>query len=472
VVSFARPVTRLSILAATLFVTVQSVAFGARADGPLDGAWQAGPTRIEVSVTSWGGDCGPRPQSVTSRGGGRVQISQDGDHLVFRGSRTNRTDQCWSENSAVRRVSTTAQAGQWRTVCRTPAGDSRGETGTYVVRLSNPTTLDFRDVSEYDWQLNASHCLATITTTQSFSHSQTPTNPEPTPQPQPQTPPEPPANTACTPGAAARLNLYPASATVAPGGRVCFRARVVDARNCVVPSQSVAWSLDRAAGVRGELRDGCVSAGEGEGADGELRVTATSGALRDVATVRVHTADLSDLIARRGETGLVETDSQPAAPVPTAGENTQLAARTTVQASTTTVWVLIFAASGLGVACLLLFLVLRKRRSAAGADSFAHTIPTEPGAGDWGTASSETPTPSTPPTENMICPVCRRGYAPGGITCESDGATLLPYSVFTAQAKALEAAQLKSKLCPTCGERYSIETVFCGKDGTTLIAPK
>lgn len=469
---------RYGLLAAVTFVCLHFTATRARADGPYEGAWQAGPTRIAVAIHSWGSDCGPQPQSVTSHGGGSVQISQDGDNLVFHGSRTNRTDTCWSENTAVRRVSTTAQVGQWRTVCRTPTGDSRGETGTYVIRAASPSSLEFRDVSEYDWQLNTSHCTATITTTQTFSRSQTatPTPPTPTPPPVPTPPPapEPQVNTACTPGAAARLNLLPPSTTLAPGERVCMRARVLDAHNCAVPGAQVSWNLEHAASLNGELRDGCFRAGAaGPGSEGEFRVVVTSGALRDVATIRVHTTDLSDLIARRGETGLVGTDTQDVAPTPppTPVENTNVAVRETEQPTGSATLVAIVSGIALLLAALGFFLVMRSAKKTAAVNAASDLDSFDAYSAD--SSSGRASVAGLPPaTENMICPVCRRGYAPGSTTCETDGTALLTYPAFNAQAKALETATSQRKLCPMCGERYSMETTFCGKDGTTLVIPR
>src|SRR5690606_19615783 len=112
-----------------------------------DGQWREGPMSVSVQVESWGGDCGPRPVSTTSPGGGTFRISQSGDQLTFhlRSERTTRS--CWSENRAVRRVSSSHQAGTWRVVCRTPSTDSRAETGTYTIQAIGEDRLSFRDVS-------------------------------------------------------------------------------------------------------------------------------------------------------------------------------------------------------------------------------------------------------------------------------------------------------------------------------------
>jgi hypothetical protein len=194
-------------------------------------------------------------------------------------------------------VSTSVQGSTWRTVCRTPPGDSRGETGTYTLRASGDDALAFTDSSEYDWALNESRCTATITTTQSFSRTRAATA---TPPPPP--PPDEPAERACTPGAPARIAMRPERARVQPGERLCVRARVVDASGCAVPGQTIAWDLERPAGRAGTLDDGCFQAGTNPAdAEGEFRLQATSGGLRGDAVLTVRAQDLSDLIARRGD---------------------------------------------------------------------------------------------------------------------------------------------------------------------------
>src|ERR1700753_617970 len=52
---------------------------------PLTGSWRAGATSIDVQVESWGGDCGPRPQSTHSGGGGLVNVEQKDQVLLVHG---------------------------------------------------------------------------------------------------------------------------------------------------------------------------------------------------------------------------------------------------------------------------------------------------------------------------------------------------------------------------------------------------
>ena len=270
-------------------------ALGAEAQG-FEGTWRGGPVRMQVAIESWGRDCGPRPQSFTGEATGNVRISESGEQLVIHGTPQRRTDRCWSENRAVRRVSSTHDGQRWRVVCRTGPDDPRGETGTYTLSASGEDRLNYREVSDYDWQLNESRCKARMTVTQTFSRvgAPTPTPEEPTP--------EPPT---CTPGEPARIRLRPEEAEIEPGGLVRFSARVVDSAGCPIRGRNIRWSLTGSEGANGTMDDGLFTAAENAAeAEGEFTIRASAGPLRAESTVVVRTADLSDLIARRATVGV------------------------------------------------------------------------------------------------------------------------------------------------------------------------
>lgn len=461
--------------AALVSIVLSVTASVARADGPYEGEWRRGPMTISVSVATWGSDCGARPESTTVPARGAVNVTQDGDHLTFGGGRTTRS--CWSDNPAVRRVSSTFSSGTWRIVCRTPAEDSRQETGTYTLRATSNDVIEFRDVTEYDWQLNESHCRATSTTTQTFTRSGGGAVAEPTPTPT--TEPEP--SPACTAGAPARIALRPAATDVEPGGRVCFTARVVDAAGCAVRGAAPTLVLRAPAGRSGSLRGACfeaaATAAEGEG---EFAVVAThtpSGGseLRTEARVRVHTMDLSDLIARRAESGDVATDPGVASSDTASG----VAARAEGgPGAPTPWWALALAAVGLllvvGTAATLAS--RRRARNDRLARAAARRPITEaPLAAAPAPAPIAEPAPLPAPSavpnppssasaaSAMICPTCRRGYAAGDKLCPRDGTALVPYAEF-----AQKGADAETSVCPKCGKRYAGNRRFCGEDGTTL----
>ncbi len=422
----------------------------ARADGPYEGDWRQGAMQIDVRVETWGPDCGPRPQSSTAPARGTTRVTQEGDHLSFGGRRSTRG--CWSDNRAVRVVSSRVQSGSWQILCRTPPDDPRRETGTYTLRASGSDRIELRDETAYDWTLNESHCTATVTTTQAFERvgagsvaTPEPPRPEPTPEPTP----EP----ACTPGAPARVTLRPTSAEVEPGERVCFQARARDAQGCWV--RGSAPTIDLAPGAPGTLRGGCFEASR----EGEATVIARSGALETRATVRVRTLDLSGLIARRSEGGPTGDEAA------SAGQDAGVAARAAAPTSVVSPWLLVVAAAALLLAVLAAVVLAargRRRRGelAARAEqrAAAAVAPLEP----------HPPSVASPASaasgSAMICPMCRRGYGAEVVVCPKDHERLVPYAEFVARRDQ----STPERVCPTCGTRYPGTTKFCGKDGTTL----
>jgi len=439
--------------AASLIVSTASVLLWAgavRADGPYEGQWREGPMNVRVTVQSWGPDCGPRPQSTTTSGGGVFRISQSGDHLTFHMRRERSTRGCWSENRAVRRVSSTAQAGTWRIVCRTPSEDSRAEVGRYTIQAVGSDRLTFTDVSEYDWQLNESRCQADIRATQAFTRvgggggetSETGGSTEPAP-------------TRCTPGDAARVVLRPSRADVEPGGEQCFTARVVDAEGCSLrqrPRLTVSGP--------GSIRGNCYRAGD---SDGTARVHATSGGLRAEARISVHAMDLSDLIARRGET---RTDPEQLDPGDAESETASRVSARGSEGGPDLLW------PGIALAAALLLLVfgavaLRLRRGPGSPTGdialgrrFPHSEHPPPPHRESPAPEPADAADAPPDGEDLICPTCRRGYPPGTTTCPHDDTALVPYRDF--------ARGVGENVCPTCGKRYPKTTKFCGEDGATL----
>jgi len=447
-----RAMFRRTGLACLATFAVCAVVGVARADGPYEGEWRQGAMSIDVRVETWGPDCGPRPQSSTVPARGTVRVTQDGDHLSFGGRRSTRT--CWSDNRAVRVVSSRVQTGSWTILCRTPADDPRRETGNYTLRSSGSERIELRDETDYDWTLNESHCTAHVTTTQSFERvggsGGTTSTPQPQPDPEPTPTPDPP-EPACTPGAPARVVIRPSSADTAPGERVCFSARVVDAQGCWVRSSGVDLSV--ASGSIGAIRGTCLEVT----AAGEASVLARAGALEARATVRSSSLDLSGLIARRGETGVVGGGEA------SAGRDAGVAARA---APTTGIspWLLVVAGGSTVLAILAaIALAIRNRRRRAELAARAERRASM-------AAAAPLPSPaqasgSTAPAQDaMICPLCRRGYGAGVTSCPKDHERLVPYAEFAARRDQ----GVPERICPSCGTRYPGTTKFCGKDGTVL----
>lgn len=422
----------------------------AHAQGTYDGQWRPGAQRIDVAIDSWGSDCPARPQSSSTPGGAPIHITQSGDDLSFPGGHT--TSACWSENPAVHRVSRTYSDGTWRVVCRTPPEDARSETGTYTLHATTLDTIEYREVTQYDWTLNASHCTARLTTTQTYERVGASPPPTTTAPPPTTTVAEPP----CTPGAAARVAMRPSSANIASGERVCFTARLVDANGCTVPGGGAA-SYD-VRGSAGELHGNCFTA---SGSSGSAVVSGHVGSMSADATVTIVSSDLSDLTA--GHAGTTATGDESTA---TAGSEARVAARTDASGGGMPAWAAAASIAGLVLVLIAVVGLLtrgrRRPRRVADTSSFAPS-PAAP------VAIAPAPTAPAPPAaavgaEAKICPICRRGYPADVSVCPKDNEPLVAYAEFV-QRKEQGAP---GRTCPKCGTNYPSTTRFCGKDGTVL----
>lgn len=498
---------------------------GASVTAALEGTWRAGTTTMNVTVESWGEDCGPRPQSSRTSGGGTVRISAEGPELLIHGKgHLVRTDECWSRNPAIRRASSRFLTGKWTTQCQTPADDPREEKGTYSITQVSETELRYVDVSEYNWKLNDSRCAATITTVQTLLRSgakvgkKAAAEPEPTADPdraastpqrresaaaEQQVRPAPaqrgatdrareptsePRRRACTPGLASEVVIKPTEAEVELGQELCVRARAVDADGCPLPAGVVSYRLEHSAALKAELDGPCFvasqSAAEGEG---EFKLIASAGDLSAETRILVSSRDLSSLIAKRLEVGAVtgfetpseDADEPPAAPPPaTRVSAQQVATRTSGRGP------LILALLGLAILVLSAALVILRRRQGTtqAIAAEATTGPSPPSQDPQKNATaaraaaaadpSRPPKSATlaygdsaPPIETWICPNCRRGFPAIKLHCPRclpEEHRLLPYPEFQAQ----QMEQATPKRCQDCGTTWPGSTNFCGQCGS------
>jgi hypothetical protein len=401
----------------------------ASAQQSLSGTWQAGATSMQVSVESWGKDCGPQPKSSQSAGGGGVTLEQQGQALVIHArDHEVRSDRCWSPNPTLRRVASSYANGLWTTRCQTPSGDPREEQGNYTLKLLGTDRLLYQDVSHFNWRLNDSTCTATITTTQTLHRGAAaaaaatkpaagkPVTTTTTPA-QATTPPAPdasetePAST-CTPKTAARLSLRPRHAEIALGDRTCFRARVVDAKGCPLPDAAVTWSLKNARGLRATLDGGCFSAGISSAeSEGEFRVVAARGRLRAEATVVVAAESLTAILAKRLQAGAIEGT---------------------------------------------------------------------PGAAQEQRASADASVAPAPPAVRVAARAVKEAEPPGterwlaavAAALAAAAAILLLSRRSSARRRTSANTAARKRRCPDCGSTYPESSAFCGKDGSALLPPQ
>ena len=464
-----RPRLTLAYILGVVFTTWFALHAPSPARADLSGTWRAGATAIDVSIESWGEDCGARPASTRSNGGGLVTVEQKGQTLLLRGRDQDiRTDACWSRNPAMKRSAASYSDGLWMTRCRTAAEDPREELGIYTLTLQDQNTLLYKDVSHYDWALNESKCVATFTTTQTLTRQSGDTPPVAVAvQPTAVVEPAPREAKGCRPGAAANISLRPKQAEIEVGERVCFKPRVSDSTDCVLPNADVSFQLSPPKGSRGSLSNGCFTAANNAAdAEGEFRIVAKSGRAQTEARVTVKRLDLSSLIARRmensGLSGFEESEEElDKTPKAVARIATHTAPAEPDTGRSVLLWVLGVLAVGLTAAG---FWMIRREPAQ---ERPARAKPAQTARTSQGSARSA-PTPSSQrPGEAWICPTCRIGYPAEQTTCPKDGSRLVPYAEFAQRGKRDQ--QTKGKLCPTCGKSYPASAAFCGEDGASLV---
>ena len=458
-----------------------------RAQGSVSGTWRAGATAIDVTIESWGTDCGPRPQSTRSTGSTLVNVEQKDRVLVLHGRDQDvRSDMCWSRNPAIKRSVASYANNIWTTRCRTVDNDPRAEQGTYTLKLVDPDTLLYQDVSHYDWALNTSRCVATFTTTQTLSRSDAKAKPQPA-RPPPQrvdTPADVPAppeeERACTPGAPVHLSLRPRRIDVEVGQRVCFRARITDAADCALRDVEVDWSLSHSKALRATLNGGCFTAADSVAeAQGDFRIIAKAAGLEAEALASVRPIDLSAVIAKRMEgSGLIGFDESAESVRSPPKAVARISTHTSTEAQAGSMNRLLVGALG-GLAMLVTAVgwwFSQRNRPAAISGSErrrrgSRSVITEAGA--QGVETSPPASPATGPaagltddSEPWICPTCRVGYPAHQGTCPKDGTALMPYAQF---AQRRSPDQDRSKRCPICGKTFSAGSSFCSNDGASLV---
>ena len=155
----------------------------AGAQDTVSGAYIEGAGKVSVTIQNRGEDCGPKPKSYATKGGKKVDVELNGDHLFF--SDGSSTKKCWSDNTRLKRLSSAKKGSTWTTVCETPESDSRYEHGEYTIKVTEGG-LTFVNDSSYKWQLKTSMCKAVITIRKEYTKAGAKKGePEPEPEPEP-----------------------------------------------------------------------------------------------------------------------------------------------------------------------------------------------------------------------------------------------------------------------------------------------
>jgi hypothetical protein len=267
--------------------------------------------------------------------------------------------------------------------------------------------------------------------------------------------------------------LQPRRAEIAPGQRICLRERVEDASGCAVPNQQVEWSLQHSKALSGQLADGCFrSADSAAEAEGDFRITASSGALRAQSLIVVTAVDLSGIIARRMESAAIsgfEKDEESDNTKPeTAIEITEREVK--VQPFSALRTGIVFGGSATVAVLLGVLIWLKRRHQNTDRQSTELTVRLSGVLTDTDDDKQESSPDHAQLTtsQQWICPTCRHGYPSGTHICPKDSTRLVPYDKFIEERKA-QQGEGKLKKCPKCGEIYPPSVAFCAKDGAALV---
>jgi len=489
--------------------------------GEMDGRWRLVSQRVDVTVLSWGQDCGPRPESMSSSRVQYVKVTDTGANLAIAGEGEKvSTGGCWSPNPRLQVQKNKKETNRWFTVCETPKDDARSERGTYELTIVNADRMDMNAESHYDWRLKGDHCEAkvvetrlylrandlTIDRTLDFDEEMMPSSskaPEKS---------EEKIQSCPDPGEPVQIVIRPRRTQLRPGDRVCLEAYGVDAKGCHKPVDAIFSAFLGGRPAPERLSGGCFTAGD-TAAEGEglYRITAQRSGMKAVADIDVRFPNISDLVSAKldPKNEIAEPQSAPAIepgkPIP-AGRPTMLAPVAVPSKSGPVTpewkkWVLAGSAVFLlmaAVVAITLFIVSRRARAMAAAREEEKPEESADGQAEaayYGrsavcpTCERELPAgsrfcphdatslvylkPDGIPAsmkEDKICPKCHRRFEPDKVVCSHDGEDLMFYSNWLSRHGPHAAdPKGKGKICPVCATKYESSATFCGKDGSALV---
>jgi hypothetical protein len=464
------------------------------------GEWKMTSMSLAVSIDSWGDNCGPKPQSYSSKSARPVTITARGKHLVF-SSGGIRTDRCGSPNPRVHTASEQRWEGNWKRVCQTYKADPKYERGEYHLKAVDENRLEYRAISKFDWTLKGDHCVARSTEKRVYvrtgkrpSSSKAREEPEPEPAvPSSRVNPfdEPvdeellemdESDSACVLSSSIqKVSVYPSAAQIGPGEEMCFRAVATDVSGCR-RSAVVAWSVTQGGRpVSGLItRKGCFVAGETAAeSEGRYEVIGRLRGRSGTAQLDVVFVDLADLFAARlpidhqpgagrspseepapaEETSSPSGASAPAkpsqpavAPIGGAPPATPPPAAGGRSSSTLAVALLVLAA--LIICVVVVLLLVMRARNARQADDEFDDWPEEPESIGGG----------TPQEVEITCPKCGNEYPASARFCPIDGAPL-----HGGKKEDPSARNIPGMICPECHRAYDSDARFCPHDSAALV---
>lgn len=426
----------------------------------LSGSWTASALTEQWSVAAWGDACGPRPRPQGAPGGA-VQIQQHGSELSISGAgRSWSTAECWEQMPGLARSkhSASGNARSWQTRCTTPASDPRRAVVTTTTQATD-ASINMVETGQYQFIIQDTTCSASVTRTRTYTLVRREGEAPPAvsaPPPVASLPPAAPATSAAppvaekkpaasrtcdAPGEPARLEVTPSRKLMRPGERFQFRALVMDADGCALPTRPT-WSIAPGPLATAATVDatGALSLGAGAG-EGTLGLVASVAGKGVTVAIEVTSPDRYDALL--ATSGLNEAGESEQAAVAVIAAGT-IGGRTTSGEDLGRERKNLFVAIVGGVAACLGFaglILLRRGRRRTGGELEGLASTGAAGERD-GAGAGEAPAPSEASLAGVAAP---------------------------AMAPVRPTLRARGKICPTCGDRYPSEAMFCGKDGTQLL---
>ena len=488
---------------------------GIEAADRFTGNWNMTAVSLDVTIDSWGQNCGTRPKSYNSQDIRHVLVTETGGHLIIQKGQV-RTDRCGSPNPKIQTVLSRRTESRWKRECQTPKDDPKFETGVYTLKAINDNRLEYTAESRFSWNLKGDRCVVRALERRVFIRADSPTpipdTPpkkaiEPATPADAQTPPTPSAppqdlSKCVKVGPADTVEIEPKSATLGPGDKVCFAVKAVDTQGCPIKKiKDVSWTVTQdGIPINGLLsKTGCFIAGETAAeTEGLYTVSVRAGGKVAAAEISVVFAELGDLFAARlkplenarnpeqsarkptavndkkGKSGIPDiTDikkrknfskddivSTPTLTAPEAPDSDNM-----VGVMIPAV-IVVLGLLGLGIAGGVFV-----RRAAKRGDD-----PDNDDDDDWPETTpfrSSVPVPggkhqgdTDPPDSARVCPSCGRSFDANTKLCPYDRIMLIPTDEKT-EDNADNVAQ--GMICPKCHRGYESDARFCPHDSERLV---
>jgi hypothetical protein len=131
------------------------------------GTWIRLDRKVLVMIEDWGDHCGPPPQDYASVKKQRVEVTTEGQHLLFSSSGL-RTDRCMSPNPSVEQANSVYDSGAWSWACSTGQDDPKFESTEHQLTASDDQRLEYKATTHLDWPDPEGNCSAVLRETMLF----------------------------------------------------------------------------------------------------------------------------------------------------------------------------------------------------------------------------------------------------------------------------------------------------------------